>query len=64
MFFEEFLHGISIFCLLTTEAILQFVFDFIDTDGDEKITKKDIIKALHYQDPKTGNHTFFINFVK
>ena len=51
IFFEEFVQGMSAFCLLNNEALLHFVFDLIDTDGDELISKKDIANFVEYQDP-------------
>ena len=64
IFFEEFVYGISAFCLLNNEALLHFVFDLIDFDGDERISIKDIINLVEYKDPQTSEYTFFINFVK
>lgn len=54
VFFEEYLVGISTFCLMNGEAILKFVFEWIDTDCDDKISKDDIIRGAKYQNPKTG----------
>lgn len=62
LFFEEFLEGISAFCLLNNESLLRFIFDFIDSDGDEKISREDIIRLIKYTDPLSGKETFFTNF--
>jgi Ca2+-binding EF-hand superfamily protein len=34
LFFEEYVTGISTFCLMNSESILHFVFDWLDEDGD------------------------------
>ena len=54
IFFEEFVYGISAFCLSNNEALLHFVFDLIDFDGDERISIKDIINLVEYKDPQTS----------
>jgi Ca2+-binding EF-hand superfamily protein len=54
IFFEEFVQGISAFCLLNYDSLLHFIFDFIDIDGDERISKKDIMKLIKYTDPLNG----------
>lgn len=41
---------------------MHFIFDFIDIDGDERISKKDIMKLIKYTDPLNGRETFFTNF--
>lgn len=38
---------------MNSEAILQFVFDWLDSDEDERITIEDIISAAEYLHPKT-----------
>lgn len=63
IFFEEFVASVSSFCLMNNESILKFVFDWIDTDGDERISKRDIIRATQYRNPRTGQHTFYVNFI-
>jgi Ca2+-binding EF-hand superfamily protein len=37
LFFEEYVVGISTFCLMSSEAVLHFVFDWLDEDGDGKV---------------------------
>lgn len=44
--FIEWLPAISVFCLYTSERILQFVFNLIDTDQDGFIGKRDMMKFL------------------
>ena len=63
VFFEDYLTGVSSFCLLNSESVLRFVFDWLDTDGDERITKENILTAADYAHPKNKKSTFFVNFV-
>lgn len=44
--FIEWLPAICVFCLYTSERILQFVFSLIDTDQDGYIGKRDLMKFL------------------
>jgi hypothetical protein len=39
---------------MNTEAILHFVFDWLDNDCDERITIEDITSASEYKNPKTN----------
>lgn len=48
---------------MNTESVLEFVFDCIDKDDDNKITKNDIKVFLQYQNPTNDQHTFFTNFI-
>lgn len=63
LFFEDYLAGISTFCLMNSEAVLRFVFEWLDTDGDERITQEDIRVAAHYAHPQSQQKTFFHNFL-
>ena len=49
---------------MNSESILQFTFDYIDTDGDEKINTNDIIRIMQYKNPKTEQPIFFTNFIR
>ena len=44
--FIEWLPPTAVFCLYTSEKIIEFVFNMIDTDQDNHISKKDMIKFL------------------
>jgi hypothetical protein len=48
---------------MNSEAILHFVFEWLDSDGDDRITKEDITLASQYVHPKTSERTFFDNFL-
>ena len=54
--------GISTFCLMNSEAVLRFVFDWLDHDCDDRVTLQDISSTLEYSNPKTKQQTFFCNF--
>lgn len=47
---------------MNSEAVLRFVFDWLDNDCDDRITIDDIISAAEYKNPKTNQPTFFFNF--
>lgn len=63
LFFQEYLTGISTFCLMSSEAILHFVFDWLDQDGDGQIDRQDIARAVDYTNPRTNQKTFLSDFV-
>ena len=44
--FIEWLPPTTVFCLYTSEKIIEFVFNMIDADQDNHISKKDMIKFL------------------
>ena len=44
--FLEWLPPTAVFCLYTSEKIIEFVFNMIDLDQDNHISKKDMIKFL------------------
>ena len=44
--FIEWLPAICVFCLYTSERIIQFVFNMIDADQDGFIGKRDMMKFL------------------
>lgn len=44
--FIEWLPPTAVFCLYTSEKIIEFVFNMIDSDQDSHISKKDMIKFL------------------
>lgn len=48
---------------MNSEAVLRFVFDWIDRDSDERVTVEDIVAAAEYKNPRTGQPTFFCNFI-
>jgi len=48
---------------MNAEAILHFVFDWLDSDGNDRISKEDILTASQYKHPANKRHTFFNNFV-
>jgi hypothetical protein len=48
---------------MNSEAILHFVFEWLDTDANDRITKEDIALASQYTHPGTHYHTFFNNFL-
>ena len=45
------------------EAILHFVFDWLDKDGDGLISRQDIAGVLAYENPKTKERTFLCDFL-
>lgn len=63
IFFEEFVKGISAFCLLNKESLLRFIFDCMDTDENQKISKKDMMQFVEYTQPLTGEYCFYTNFI-
>lgn len=46
MYFDEFLHAITAFCLFNKDEMVMFVFKMFDKDRDEYISKKDIYRHL------------------
>ena len=63
LFFEEYVAGVSTFCLMSSESILHFVFEWLDKDVDGQIDRADIARAVDYTNPKTGEKTFLSNFM-
>lgn len=63
LFFEEYVAGISTYCLMSNESVLHFVFDWLDQDGDEQIDREDIRRAVDYRNPITNRKTFLGDFV-
>lgn len=39
LFFEDYVTGISTFCLMNSESVLHFVFDWLDQDSDGVVEK-------------------------
>lgn len=62
LFFEEFVVGVSTFCLMNSEALARFIFEWIDTDLDDRVSKYDIVKAASYRNPRSQDPCFFTNF--
>lgn len=60
--FIEWLPPTAVFCLYTSEKIIGFVFNMIDTDQDNFISKKDMIKFLTME--RFGKKIFPYNHVK
>ena len=44
--FIEWLPAVSVFCLYTKEKIIRFVFDMLDSDHDNLISKNDLFEFL------------------
>ena len=63
LFFEEYIAGVSTFCLMNGEAILHFVFDWLDKDGDELISREDIAGVMEFSNPQNQQQTFLCDFM-
>lgn len=50
------------FCLMTRDQILKFLFRVIDTNDDEIISKKDILKF--FSQKNDGKRIFPLNYLK
>jgi len=48
---------------MSSEAVLHFVFDWLDQDGDGQINRGDISRAVEYTNPRTNRKTFLCNFM-
>ena len=53
--------AISVYCLYTNEKIIQFVFNLLDADQDNYISKKDMIKFLITE--RFGKKIFPYNYI-
>lgn len=58
LYFEEWVDGMSVYCLYNKESLTKFMFDMMDTDEDGIIMKKDILKYGGYRNPTTDEHIF------
>lgn len=57
--FEELLPYLVRYCLFTTQQIILFVFEFIDKDHDNFISRTDIVEYLSVK--REGEHLVLIN---
>jgi Ca2+-binding EF-hand superfamily protein len=60
--FIEWLPATCVYCLYTDEKIIKFVFNMIDNDQDNFISKKDMMKLLSIE--RFGKKIFPYNYVK
>lgn len=60
--FEEWVDGLSVFCLYNKLSLVRFVFDMLDTDGDSIILKQDLMKYANFRNPRTDESIFPNNF--
>ena len=48
---------------MNKEAIMHFVFDWLDQDGDGQIDRDDFSRAVDYTNPRTNSKTFLCDFM-
>ena len=48
---------------MNKEAIMHFVFDWLDEDGDGQIDRDDLARAASYTNPRTNLQTFLCDFM-
>jgi len=60
--FFEWMSMVIDYCLMTTDQLLKYLFRVIDTNDDEVISKKDILKF--FSQKHQGRRVFPINYLK
>lgn len=63
LYFEEWVDGLSVYCLFNKVSILRFTFEMMDTDEDGIILKDNLLKYASYRNPITDELVFPSNFV-
>ena len=62
--FNQFLHGIEVFCRGSPEERIQFCFSFCDLDGDKALSKADVLQTLEmFYRLYFGDSDFFVDSV-
>lgn len=59
MYFDEFLHAVTAFCLFTKDEMVMFVFKMFDKDRDDYISKKDVFRHLMIE--RNNNMVYPVN---
>lgn len=60
--FSEWLPAISLYCLYSNDSIVSFVFQLLDTDHDNFISKKELMNFLVQK--RNGKKIFYYNYMK
>ncbi|CAD8200509.1 unnamed protein product (macronuclear) [Paramecium tetraurelia] len=60
--FSEWLPAISLYCLYTKDSVVAYVFQMLDSDHDNFISKKDLMNFLVQK--RNGKKIFYYNYMK